>query len=259
MDIGARVSASPALTPAVLGPRNEVWTNRPATNYDGFPVLLRPKPRERMASPICSRPFLQSMRCTACAAAMGVAASSFAHQGEQLGKVSFPTSCDSKVQADFDTGVALLHSYWFGRAAQVFRDVLDKDPGCAIAYWGIAIDLMGNTLAGAPSTQAADEASTMLEQARAVGAKTPRERDWIEAASTYFRDHDKTPLATRLANHLRALESLTRNYPDDFEARVFHALILQASASSADVTYAAQRKSTELLEKLYEQNPEHPG
>jgi len=30
---------------------------------------------------------------------------------EQLGKVNFPTSCDPKVQARFERGVALLHSF----------------------------------------------------------------------------------------------------------------------------------------------------
>ena len=31
---------------------------------------------------------------------------------EQLGKVSFPTSCQPAVQATFERGVALLHSFW---------------------------------------------------------------------------------------------------------------------------------------------------
>ena len=97
-----------------------------------------------------------------------------AHEGDQLGKVSFSTSCDPKVQADFDAGVAMLHSYWFGKAGQAFKSILDKDPSCAIAYWGIAIDLLGNTLAAAPSAKNAQEAWTMLEKAVAVGAKTPR-------------------------------------------------------------------------------------
>ena len=51
-----------------------------------------------------------------------------------------------------------------------------------------------------------------------VGAKTQRERDWIEALSAYYRDHDKTPV--------------------NAEAQVFYALTLQASASPADTTYA---------------------
>ena len=61
-------------------------------------------------------------------------------QDEKLGKLSFPTSCDPKVQADFERGVAMIHSYWFIYARKTFEGVLQQDPGCAIAYWGIALD-----------------------------------------------------------------------------------------------------------------------
>ena len=66
----------------------------------------------------------------------------------ELGKVSFSTSCDPKVQADFDRAVAMLHSFWYSYAEKAFRDVLAKDPNCAIATWGIAAILMSNPLAG---------------------------------------------------------------------------------------------------------------
>ena len=46
---------------------------------------------------------------------------------EQLGKVNFPTSCDPKVQAHFERGVAMLHSFWFGagkkRSAMCWRKI----------------------------------------------------------------------------------------------------------------------------------------
>ena len=49
---------------------------------------------------------------------------------EQLGKVTFPTSCDPKVQTQFERGVAMLHSYWFTEAGKVFDDVAKQDPNC---------------------------------------------------------------------------------------------------------------------------------
>jgi hypothetical protein len=182
-----------------------------------------------------------------------------AHEDDKLGKVTFPTSCDAKVQAEFESGVAMLHSYWFNYAGKTFRSVLEKDPNCAMAYWGIALDLLGNSLSAPPPVKDAQAAWAALEKARAIGAKTPRERDWIEAISTYYRDHDKVPVNTRLAAYNLAMEQLAQRYPDDYEARVFYALTLQASASKSDVTYTAQIKSAALLEKLYEQNPQHPG
>ena len=182
-----------------------------------------------------------------------------AHEDDKLGKLTFPTSCDPKVQAEFESGVAMLHSYWFNYAGKTFQSVLQKDPSCAMAYWGIALDLLGNTLGTPPSAKSAQDAWAALEKARAMGAKTPRERDWIEAISTYYRDHDKVPINTRLAAYTKAMERVMQRYPDDYEAKVFYALTLQASASKTDMTYAAQIKSANMLEKLYEQNPQHPG
>jgi len=59
-------------------------------------------------------------------------------QSGPLGKVSFPTSCSPKVQAQFERAVAMLHSFWYSAGEQAFRDVLKDDPQCAIADWGIA-------------------------------------------------------------------------------------------------------------------------
>ncbi len=180
-------------------------------------------------------------------------------QHHDLGTVRFPTSCDAGVQAEFERGVAMVHSYWFNYAGKTFRAVLEKDPSCAMAYWGIAMDLLGNTLAAAPSPAQAREAWEALEKARTVTVKTEREQQWIDAIRMYFRDHDRVPLPTRLAAYSKAMGEIAQKYPDDFEAQVFYALTLQSAASKNDVTYASQRKSAELLEKLYAANPQHPG
>jgi tetratricopeptide (TPR) repeat protein len=178
---------------------------------------------------------------------------------EKLGKVTFPTSCDPKVQAKFERGVAALHSYWFTEARKSFEAVIQDDTSCAMAGWGLAVVYLGNTLVGPPPPKDLAAAWEVLEKARALGAKTPRERDWIEAISVYYRDHDKTPVTARLAAYTKAMEQMTQRYPDDFEAAVYYALTLQASASKTDKTYSSQLKSAEILETLYQQNPEHPG
>jgi len=180
-------------------------------------------------------------------------------QDQKLGKVVFPTSCDPNVQAEFDRSVAMLHSYWFLIARRNFEGILQQDPTCAMAYWGVAMDYLGNTLATTPTRAEAQAAWDALEKARAVGAKTQRERDWIEALSAYFRDHDKVPVNTRLAAYNAAMERMAQSYPDDYEVQAYYALTLQASAPKGDLTYANQIKSAALLEKLFEQNPQHPG
>src|SRR5919199_491525 len=91
----------------------------------------------------------------------------------------------AQVQEEFERGVAMIHSYWFLVARRVFEGVLQQDPGCAIAYWGIAMDLLGNSLGGPPSRENANAAWAALEKAREIGAKTDRERGWIDAIRAY--------------------------------------------------------------------------
>lgn len=188
-----------------------------------------------------------------------MASGSFGQQDQQLGKVSFPTSCAPTVQAEFDRGVAMLHSYWFLIARRKFEAILQQDPDCAMAYWGVAMDLLGNTLATTPTRAEAQAAWDALEKARTAGPKTQRERDWIEALSAYFRDYDNRPVDARLAAYNAAMERMAQTYPDDYEVQTYYALTLQASAPKSDLTYAQQLKSAALLEKLFEQNPQHPG
>ena len=138
--------------------------------------------------------------------------------------------------------------------------VLQQDPSCAMAYWGLAVNYLGNSLAAAPSPKDATWRRRRRWRRRARSArKTQRERDWIEAISAYYRDHDKVPVDTRLAAYTKAMEQMTQRYPDDFEAWVFYALTLQASAPKTDKTYANQLKSAAILERLFKQNPQHPG
>ena len=178
---------------------------------------------------------------------------------EKLGNVSFPTSCDPKVQAQFERGVAMLHSYWFTEGGKVFDAVAKQDPNCVMAYWGYAVNLLGNSLVGPPPAKDAQMAWEALERARTIGAKTPRERDWIEALSAYYRDYDKVSVDDRLLAYTKAMEQMTQRYPDDFEAWAYYALTLQASAPKTDKAYANQLKAAGILEKLFKQNPQHPG
>ena len=84
-------------------------------------------------------------------------------------------------------GVAMLHSFRYAETEKTFREVLVQDPSCAIATWGIAAILMDNPLAAVgPSPERAERAQKAIEQGRRIGAKTQRERDYIEAIAAYY-------------------------------------------------------------------------
>ncbi len=178
----------------------------------------------------------------------------------QLGKVHFPNSCDPAVAAEFDRAVAMLHSFWYSAAEVTFRDVLSKDPNCAIATWGIAAILMQNPLAGAgASPKDAEVSQAAIAQGRRIGAKTQRERDYIEAVAAYYDDFANRAERTRQESRSKAFEALAAHYPDDDEAQIFAALYLAATQSQADQTYAAYLKAAAVLEKEFTKYPNHPG
>jgi tetratricopeptide (TPR) repeat protein len=196
--------------------------------------------------------------------ALGVNTMAFAHDADskagQVGTVSFPTSCDPAVQPAFDRAVAMLHSFWFSAGEQAFRDVLKADPQCAIATWGIASILMVNPLAGqGASPKGAEQAQVAIEEGRRIGAKTQRERDYIEAVAAYYKDFPSRPEKERQAARARAYEALAARYPADDEAKIFSALYIAGTQAQSDQTYAAYLKAAAILEEQFRKHPDHPG
>ncbi|MCD6075965.1 MAG: hypothetical protein K0Q70_2848, partial [Rhodospirillales bacterium] len=161
---------------------------------------------------------------------------------EQLGKVSFQTSCDPKVQGQFERGVAMLHSFWYRATEATFREVLKQDPACTIANWGIAAILMQNPLAGTgASAKQAAAAQAAIDEARRAPPKSQRERDYIEAVASYYQDFSTRSERSRQESRAKAFEQLAARYPDDDEARIFSALYIAGTQTQADQTYAAYR------------------
>ncbi len=178
---------------------------------------------------------------------------------ETLGKVSFPTSCDPGVQAQFERGVALLHSFWFPEGLKAFKAVAEADPSCAMAYWGMAINRMLNPFNGEPAPAFVEEGRAAIEKAQALGAKTERERDYIAAAAVLYADVGTKPWRERAAAYEQAMSRLAETYPADVEAKVFHALALNFTADLNDQTYARPLRAARLLEPLLAAHPDHPG
>jgi tetratricopeptide (TPR) repeat protein len=178
---------------------------------------------------------------------------------EKLGKVHFPTSCAASVQPAFDRAVALLHSFWLDAAGKAFAGVAQNDPGCAMAHWGTAMVLLGNPLAGARPPKVLKEGMEAVERAKNVGAGTARERDYIAAIEAFYRDHERLDHRARSLAYEKAMEAVAQRYPQDTEATVFYALALQMTIVPTDKTYANQLKSAGLLEKIFAQQPNHPG
>jgi hypothetical protein len=92
-----------------------------------------------------------------------------------------------------------------------------------------------------------------------MGAPTQREKDYVEAIGAFYDDSATVDHRTRAARYEKAMESLAAKYPDDREASVFYALALLSTAPPTDKTYANQKKAAAILEKVFTENPKHPG
>jgi hypothetical protein len=177
---------------------------------------------------------------------------------ERLGTIHFPISCHPAAQREFDRGVALLHSFWYGAALRAFTEVTQVDPGCAMGFWGIAMSGW-RPLWDRPGPASLRSGRQAVERARAAGARTDRELAYIAAIEVFYRDADRLDHDARAAAYEAAMERLHLRYPEDREAAVFYALALNAAASPSDRSHARQIRAGGILETVFAEAPDHPG
>jgi len=179
-------------------------------------------------------------------------------EGEVYGSVSFNSAVSSGFQKDFNTAIALLHSFEYDEAEKMFVKVIDEAPGCAMAYWGVAMSNF-HPLWVPPSQADLQKGSQVIQIARSIKDKTKRESDYIEAIAKFFEHAEELDHRNRVLKFEKAMEEVYRSYPDDKEAAVFYALALNAAVDPTDKTFSRQRKAFALLEPIYQQQPLHPG
>jgi tetratricopeptide (TPR) repeat protein len=177
---------------------------------------------------------------------------------KQFGSVGFVSSCSPEVKKDFELGVALLHSFEYDESEKIFARIIDQQPACAMAYWGVAMSNY-HTLWAPPTEAELIKGSKAIEIAASIPSKTKREDDYIHAVSTFYSGWKNTDHSTRFARFEKAMEKLYSTYPDDKEASIFYALILTAAADPTDKTFTKQKKAAGILKTLYVNQPDHPG
>jgi tetratricopeptide (TPR) repeat protein len=167
----------------------------------------------------------------------------------KLGSVHMPVSCQDSVQASFERGVALLHSFWFEEANKQFRAVAAADPQCAMAQWGVAMTEWRPLWDGLPDNRRLAGIAE-IDKATALHAGTDRERRYIAALSDYLHsDPSQNDKATHA--YADAMGALHAAYPDDVEATAFYGLALVASNEP--------RKALDVLEPGFQAHSDHPG
>lgn len=190
---------------------------------------------------------------------------------DPVGVVHFPSSCAASVQAALDRGVAVLHSFFYEEARRLFTEVATADPGCAIAQWGIAMTYY-HPIWTPPTDEDIAAARTALARAEAMTA-TPRERAYLAAIGAFYTAasapptgpggegcHGPTAAGTNPPIvYTAAMARLAAAYPDDEEARIFHALALLGSAPPGDPAETNQHAAAAILEPIWQRRKNHPG
>lgn len=175
----------------------------------------------------------------------------------QFGDVRFSESCSFETRQTFDLAISLLHSFQYIEAEKAFVKVIDTDPSCAMAYWGVAMSIY-HDLWAPPQEAILKKGSSLLAIAENLPA-SEKATTYIDAISAYYEDWETTDHQIRKERYAQKMREMHELYPDDTEVAVFYALALRSSADPKDKTYKTQRAAGALLESLAKAQPNHPG
>jgi peroxiredoxin/tetratricopeptide (TPR) repeat protein len=164
------------------------------------------------------------------------------------GKVRFPvTTAAPEAQALFDQGVGQLHGFWYFEAERTFRQVAALDPDCAMAYWGMAMANFENE----------KRAKGFIEKALEKKEKASRrEALWIDGLHKYLGNEPKEKKA-RAREHLRSIEAIIHEHPDDIEAKAF--LCVRLWQFQGELPIPSHEAVNALLAQIFAAEPMHPA
>ncbi|UII79309.1 lipopolysaccharide assembly protein LapB [Flagellimonas sp. CMM7] len=176
---------------------------------------------------------------------------------ESFGEVNFSLSCSYETRATFDLALSLLHSFEYAEAEKAFVKVIDMDPNCAMAYWGVSMSIF-QSLWMQSDLSYLEKGEKLLKLANKL-PKSDLEKDYLDAISVFYKDWDSIDKLTRQRMYEKKMEELYNKHEGDTEAAVFYALAIRAAADPNDKSYSRQKKSGKILEDLFVEQPNHPG
>jgi len=178
---------------------------------------------------------------------------------EKLGSVTFATTCSPEVQPQFNRAVALLYSFAYSESEKAFREVLAKDPTCAMAHWGVAMTYYHQLREPPSNENSYAKGASELAQITKERPRSERESEYIATLLEVYSNADKKTLRERMIAYEQSMAKVAKSNPNDTEAQVFYALALLSTAPPTDKTHTNQKKAVAILEPLYGANPQHPG
>jgi predicted Zn-dependent protease len=174
-----------------------------------------------------------------------------------LGHVHMDTSCSPSVSADFDRALAMLHNFWFARALEAFKKVIQADPQCAMGYWGAAMTY-NHPFWDAPTREDESAAWALVQKGKQTTKKTPREEMYLDAVAALYKDAGAGSKSERDEAYKNAMKAVYEKYPDD-EVKLFYGLSILGTIKEGTPGFDRQAVAAKLFEEVYAKKPEHPG
>jgi tetratricopeptide (TPR) repeat protein len=178
---------------------------------------------------------------------------------ESLGSVSFATSCDATVQADFNRAVALLHHMTYPVAEASFREIAEEDPDCAMAYWGMAMTLFQPLWPTRPGESKLERGQELMLEARARVSAGSREAQFVATGEAFFDPSGAPDYWTRIERWAGAVASTYEANPEDPEAAVLYGLAQLATSARSSDPAGQNARAAAVLSEVLALEPTHPG
>jgi tetratricopeptide (TPR) repeat protein len=178
---------------------------------------------------------------------------------ESLGRVDFAVSCAEASRPAFDRALGFMHHMMYEQARAEFERVVETDPDCGMAYWGIATTRFQPLWPTRPSADELQQGWTEIQKAEELEAATERERNLVAATKAFFRDPERADWWTRIERWAEGMETAYQAAPDDHDTAALYALSRLALSPVADERGPLHDEAESVLRAIYEEEPTHPG
>ena len=184
---------------------------------------------------------------------------------QNLGNHKFPVTTNSaRAQLFINQGMMLAYGFNHAEAQRSFREAARLDPGCAMAYYGIAL-VMGPNINMAMAPEVEPKAYAMIQKAIELKKNASRkEQAYIAALATRYSGQIRSDRGELDRAYAEAMRELSKRFPNDLDAATLYAEAIMNLRPwdywTRDMhPYPETTEVMRVLESVLSRNPNHPG
>lgn len=179
-------------------------------------------------------------------------------EGASIGDIDFRVNCSEEIQADFDRALGMMHHMMYVLARDSFRQIIETDPNCAMAYWGVATTLFQPIWGTRPSDEDLQYGWENINKALEL-VESEREELLVKSTAEFFREPETADFRTRIDRWVNGVEAAYEAHPNDVDIAALYALTRMTIAQFVDDRGPLYDQAETILRGIFEQVPTHPG